>query len=61
MKKVTLRFPSLQLMADCIFQLSIARPVIDYDNYILTADLSDRQIAEAVECKAEIIDVIVLE
>jgi hypothetical protein len=61
MKRVTLRFPSLQLLADCMFQLSITKPVIDYENFILTADLSDRQIADAVECEAEILEQVVLE
>jgi hypothetical protein len=44
-----------------MFQLSITKPVIDYENFILTADLSDRQIADAVECEAEILEQVVLE
>lgn len=59
MKKVTLRFPSLQTLADCIFQLGIQRPVIDYDKYLLTADLTEQQIAYAKECDAEVVDLIV--
>jgi hypothetical protein len=60
MKRVTLKFPSLQLLADCMFQLSISRPVIDYVNYILTAELSERQILEALDCQAEIIEQVVI-
>jgi hypothetical protein len=61
MKRVTLRFPSLQLMADCIFQVGITRPVIDYEQYLLTADLSELQIEHAKDCNAEIVDIIVAE
>ncbi len=59
MKKVTLRFPSLQHLAECIFQLSISKPVIDYDRYFLTADLSESQIENAQECQGEVIEIIV--
>jgi len=61
MKKVTLRFPSLQLLAECMFQLGISKPVIDYDQYLLTADFSEQQINYAKECHAEIVEIIVSE
>jgi hypothetical protein len=61
MKKVTLRFPSLQSLAECIFQLGLSKPVIDYDRYLLTADLTEQQVAYATECDAEIVDIIVAE
>lgn len=61
MKKVTLRFPSLQLLADCLFQLGITRPVIDYDKYLLTADLTEKQLSYAQECEAQVVDIIVAE
>jgi hypothetical protein len=61
MKKVTLRFPSLQQLADCLFQLGITRPVIDYDKYLLTADLTDKQLSYAEECDAQVVDIIVAE
>jgi hypothetical protein len=61
MKKLTLRFPSLQLLADCMYQLGIQRPVIDYDRCLATADLTDQQIEDAKECQAEVVDIIVAE
>jgi hypothetical protein len=61
MKKVTLRFPTLQLLADCMFELSILNPVIDYERCLLTADLTDQQVAYAKECQAVIVDIIVAE
>jgi hypothetical protein len=61
MKRVTLRFPSLQLMADCMFQIGITRPVINYEQYFLTADLSEKQIEQAKDCQAEIVEIIVAE
>lgn len=60
LKKVTLKFPSLQLLADCMFQLAIKKPEIDYENYIVVAELTDKQLEEAQICQAEIIDQIVL-
>jgi hypothetical protein len=60
LKKVTLRFPSLQLLADCMFQLGVNNPEIDYEKYIVVADLTDKQLEEAAGCQAEIIDQIVL-
>jgi hypothetical protein len=59
MKNVTLKFPSLQLMAECMFQLGITKPTIDYDNCLLTALLNDQQILYAKDCKAEVIEIIV--
>jgi hypothetical protein len=61
MQKITLKFPSLQLMAECMFQLSITNPLIDYENYTLSADLSATQLEELKECKCEIIEQIVSE
>ncbi len=58
MKLVTLKFPSLQLMAECIFKLSITHPVLDYDKYTLTAELNEKQIDDAIECEAQVLDVI---
>jgi hypothetical protein len=60
LKKVTLKFPSLQLLADCLFQLAIKSPVIDYENYTVVADLTDKQLEEAEICQAEIIEHVVL-
>jgi hypothetical protein len=61
MKKVTLRFPSLQLLAECMFQLGISRPDIDYDRCLATADLTDQQVEDAKECQAEVVEIIVAE
>jgi hypothetical protein len=61
MNRVTLRFPSLQLMAECMFEIGITRPVIDYNQYLVTAELTDRQIQNAKSCHAEIIDITVAE
>jgi hypothetical protein len=60
MNKVTLKFPNLQLLADCLFTISITGPIIDYVNFTITATLTDKQLAEAVECKAEIISRVVI-
>jgi hypothetical protein len=60
LSKVTLKFPSLQLLADCLFQLAIQQPEIDYENYIVKAELTDRQIEEAKICDAEILELIAL-
>lgn len=60
LKKVTLKFPSLQLLADCLFQLAIKSPEIDYENYIVVADLTEKQLEDAQICQAEIIEQTVL-
>jgi hypothetical protein len=60
MQRVTLKFQTLQLLSECMFMLSIQAPVIDYENYLLTADLTDKQVEEAVECDAQIIEQIVM-
>jgi hypothetical protein len=44
-----------------MFQLGLSKPVIDYDRYLLTADLTDEQVSYAKECDAEIVDIIVAE
>jgi hypothetical protein len=61
MKKVTLRFPSLQLMADCMYQLGLPNSVIDYELYQFTADLTDKQVKDAQDCDGVVVDIIVLE
>jgi len=61
MKRVTLKFSSLQRMADCMYSVGITRPAIDYDLYTLTADLSDKQLEELKEFQVEMIELIVLE
>jgi hypothetical protein len=61
MQRVTLRFQTLQLLSECMFMLSIQAPVIDYEKYLLTAELTEKQVQEAVECDAEIIEQIVME
>jgi hypothetical protein len=38
-----------------MFQLGIVNPSIDYSNFTLTAALSEKQIAHAKECLAEIV------
>ena len=50
MKKVTLKFSSLHELSECMFQLNIPKPEIDYEKYTLRADLTDKQIAHAREC-----------
>jgi hypothetical protein len=55
MKKVTLRFLTLHELSECMFQLGIARPEIDYEKYTLTAELSDKQIQHAKDCGGELI------
>ncbi len=55
-----MKFPNLQLLADCMFALGITRPIIDYVNFTLVANLTDKQLAEAVECQAEVINRVVI-
>lgn len=50
MKKVTLKFLSLHELSECMFQLNIAKPEIDYEKYTLVADLSEKQIQQAKDC-----------
>lgn len=60
MKRVTLKFRSLQDLSNCMYELGVKRPVIDYNNYFLTADLTDAQIVFAKSCGAEVIEIIVM-
>jgi hypothetical protein len=55
MKKVILKFLSLHDLSECMFQLGITNPQIDYENYTLTADLSGKQIEQAKDCGGEVI------
>jgi hypothetical protein len=55
MKKVTLRFLSLHDLSECMFQLGVTKPEIDYDNYTLVADLTDKQIQQAKDCGGEVV------
>lgn len=43
-----------------MYELGVKRPVIDYNNYFLTADLTDAQIVFAKSCGAEVIEIIVM-
>jgi len=61
MQRVTLKFRTLQLLSECMFILSVHAPVIDYENYLLTSDLTDQQLEHAVEYDAQIIEQIVME
>jgi hypothetical protein len=47
MKQVTLSFPSLGDLAECMFYQNVRRPLIDYDKYTFTAELTDAQIEGA--------------
>lgn len=38
-----------------MFQLGLTNPYIDYSNFTLTASMTDKQIAYAKECLAEIV------
>jgi hypothetical protein len=57
MKQVTLKFSSLAIMAECINQLGLVRPSINYNHFLFTAELSEEQIQHAVfACKAQLVD-----
>jgi hypothetical protein len=55
MKKVTLQFSSLHYLAECLFQLGISRPEIDYEKFRITAELTDQQIEHAKDCHGQVI------
>ena len=55
MRKVTIKFDSLQSLSDCLYNLGIDRPAIDYYNYSFTADLTEKQINRAKECGGQIV------
>jgi hypothetical protein len=61
MKRVTLKFGSLQHLAECMFQLSIKRPEINYENFTLIAILSDEQINTAIACGGQVVESVPVE
>ena len=59
MKRVSLQFKSLSELAECMFAMGVDRPSINYENYILTAEISDEQLEHAINSKAQIVDPII--
>jgi hypothetical protein len=55
MKKVTLKFDSLSELSECMYQLGVTRPLLDYAKYTMTAILNEDQIEHAISCKAQIV------
>ena len=51
MTRTTIQFLCLQILDEFLFLLNIQRPVIDYNRCQITADLTEHQIVEAIECK----------
>ncbi|GAA4335537.1 hypothetical protein [Flaviaesturariibacter amylovorans] len=56
MSQVTLLFPSLADLAECMYHLSIRRPVIDYDRFTLTAELTPEQVERAKKFHGVLVD-----
>jgi hypothetical protein len=55
MRRITIKFDSLQSLSDCLYNLGIDKPVIDYYNYCFTAELSETHIDRARECGGEVV------
>jgi hypothetical protein len=53
---VSLKFKSLSELAECMFQLGVNKPTINYEEYILHAELTDEQLEHAISCRAQIVD-----
>ena len=56
LKQVSLQFKSLSELAECMFALGVDKPVINYETYILTCDLTDEQLEHAISMKAHIVE-----
>jgi hypothetical protein len=56
MKRVTLRFANLAVLSNCIFELGITKPPIDYKAITVIVDLTGEQLEYAcLQWKAEIL------
>jgi hypothetical protein len=56
MKRVTLRFSNLAVLSNCIFELGITKPPIDYKEVTVIVDLTVEQIEYAsLQWKAEVL------
>lgn len=56
MKQVSLQFKSLNELAECMFELGINKPEINYQTCVLTAELNEEQLEHAISMKAQIVD-----
>ena len=59
MKQVSIKFKTLNELADCVYQLGLYRPFIDYENRILKGIFTQEQLNHVLHCKGEIIDEVV--
>jgi hypothetical protein len=56
MKRVTLRFANLAVLSNCIFELGISKPPIDYKEITVILDLTNDQLEYAcLQWKAEVL------
>ncbi|RYZ20632.1 MAG: hypothetical protein EOO16_16015 [Chitinophagaceae bacterium] len=55
MTTITLAFPSLNDLAECMFSLGLRRPVIDYDQRSFTAQLTPEQIEVAKKFRGTVV------
>jgi hypothetical protein len=56
MKRVTLRFANLAVLSNCIFELGITKPPIDYKEVTVIMDLTTEQVEYAcLQWKAEVL------
>jgi hypothetical protein len=56
MKRVTLRFANLAVLSNCIFELGITKPPIDYKEITVILDLTNDQLEYAcLQWKAEVL------
>ncbi|MDB5197503.1 MAG: hypothetical protein JWP88_1874 [Flaviaesturariibacter sp.] len=56
MREVSLLFRSLSELAECMFAMGVDKPEINYEKYILKANLSEEQLEHAISMKAQIVD-----
>lgn len=53
---MTLKFDNLQDLADCLYHLGLNKPSINYEDYTITASLTDKQLEIAKQCRCVIIE-----
>ncbi|RYY96383.1 MAG: hypothetical protein EOO11_13620 [Chitinophagaceae bacterium] len=55
MAQTVLKFNNLQDLAECMFQLNVRRPLLDYDLFTMTAELSAVQVERARDFRAQVL------